>query len=88
LALGAEPGSRRQAAAANAGDIDRPLFVKGPPELTIEAIAVGIFELCLTYTAQGHVRELTELAPWMIYFALAPFVGPELAARVATERPQ
>jgi AcrR family transcriptional regulator len=60
----------------------------GPPQLTIEAIAGGIFELCLTYTAQGHVRELTELAPWVIYFALAPFVGTEVAGRVATERAQ
>jgi AcrR family transcriptional regulator len=56
---------------------------KGPPEVTIEAIAGGIFELCLTYTAQGHASELTELAPWVIYFALAPFIGPEEAGRLA-----
>ncbi|HEX3435110.1 MAG TPA: TetR/AcrR family transcriptional regulator [Solirubrobacteraceae bacterium] len=56
-----------------------------PPELTIEAIAGGIFELCLTYTVQGHVGELTELAPWATYFALAPFVGTEVAGRVASE---
>jgi AcrR family transcriptional regulator len=58
---------------------------KKPPSVTIEAIAGGIFELCLTYTVQGHVRELTELAPWVTYFALAPFVGPEVAGRVAAE---
>jgi AcrR family transcriptional regulator len=57
----------------------------GPPEITIEAIAGGIFELCLTYTAQGHVGELTELAPWVIYFALAPFLGTEAAGRLACE---
>lgn len=56
-----------------------------PPTVTIEAIAGGIFELCLTYTVQGHGAELTELAPWVTYFALAPFVGPDLAARVASE---
>jgi AcrR family transcriptional regulator len=56
-----------------------------PPAVTIEAIAGGIFELCLTYTVQGHAAELTELAPWVTYFALAPFVGPELAGRVASE---
>jgi AcrR family transcriptional regulator len=55
----------------------------GPPEVTIEAIAGGIFELCLTYTAQGHASELTELAPWVIYFALAPFIGTEEAGRLA-----
>jgi AcrR family transcriptional regulator len=75
------------------GDLLAPGFREastenGPPELTIEAIAGGIFELCLTYTAQGHVRELTELAPWVIYLALAPFVGPEVAGQVATERTQ
>lgn len=53
--------------------------------MTIEAIAGGIFELCLTYTVQGHVAELTELAPWVTYFALAPFVGTEVAGRVASE---
>ena len=56
-----------------------------PPGVTIEAIAGGIFELCLTYTVQGHVHELTELAPWVTYFALAPFVGTEEAGRVACE---
>jgi AcrR family transcriptional regulator len=57
-----------------------------PPEATIEAIAGGIFELCLTYTAQGHAQQLTELTPWVTYFALAPFIGTEEAGRVATER--
>jgi len=56
-----------------------------PPAVTIEAIAGGIFELCLTYTVQNRVAQLTELAPWVVYFALAPFVGPELAGRVASE---
>ena len=58
-----------------------------PPATTLEAIAGGIFELCLTYTARGHVSDLTELAPWLVYFALAPFVGTETAGRVACERP-
>jgi AcrR family transcriptional regulator len=55
-----------------------------PPEVTIEAIAGGIFELCLTYTVQGHVGELSELTPWATYFALAPFIGAEQAAIIAT----
>jgi AcrR family transcriptional regulator len=58
-----------------------------PPEVALEAIAGGIFELCLTYTAQGHTSELTELAPWVIYFALAPFVGTGVAGLVACENP-
>jgi hypothetical protein len=55
--------------------------------VTTEAIAGGIFELCLTYTVQGHIGDLTELAPWVIYFALAPFVGTEAAGLIACERP-
>jgi AcrR family transcriptional regulator len=58
-----------------------------PPAVTTEAIAGGIFELCLTYTVQGHIGDLTELAPWVIYFALAPFVGTEAAGLIACERP-
>ena len=58
-----------------------------PPVVSIEAIAGGIQELCLTYTVQGHAGQLTELAPWVIYFALAPFIGPEAAGRVACEQP-
>jgi AcrR family transcriptional regulator len=58
-----------------------------PPAVSTEAIAGGIHELCLTYTVQGHAGRLTELAPWVIYFALAPFIGPEAAGRVACEKP-
>jgi AcrR family transcriptional regulator len=57
---------------------------KRPPEIAIEAIAGGIFELCLTYTALGHTAKLTELTPWATYFALAPLIGPEQAATIAT----
>ncbi len=56
-----------------------------PPELTVEAIAGGIFELCLAYTAQGHTQQLTELTPYVVYLALAPFIGAEEAGRVASE---
>jgi AcrR family transcriptional regulator len=56
-----------------------------PPEVTMQAVAGGIFELCLTYTVRGQVGRLTELAPWITYFALAPFVGREQACAVALE---
>jgi AcrR family transcriptional regulator len=55
-----------------------------PPDLTVEAIAGGVFELCLTYTAHARARELPELLPWVVYFALAPFLGPEIAGEIAT----
>jgi AcrR family transcriptional regulator len=70
------------------------LFVSGPKEVpinsallsvTLDAIAGGIFELCLSYAVQGHIGELSQLVPVATYFALAPFIGIEEAGRVATE---
>jgi AcrR family transcriptional regulator len=55
-----------------------------PPAVTIEAIAGGLFELCLTYTLLGHIERLWELLPRATYFALAPFIGSEQAWDVAT----
>jgi AcrR family transcriptional regulator len=54
-----------------------------PATVTIEAIAGGIFELCLSCSLQGRVRELPELTPAATYIALAPFIGGEEAAAVA-----
>jgi AcrR family transcriptional regulator len=54
-----------------------------PPAITIEAIAGGIFDLCLQYALAGRIRELPELAPSASYIALAPFLGGEEAARIA-----
>ncbi len=56
-----------------------------PPAVTIEAIAGGLFELCLTYALLGHVETLSELLPRATYFALAPFIGSEQAWRVAAD---
>jgi AcrR family transcriptional regulator len=56
-----------------------------PPAVTIEAITGGVFELCASYSQRGRIAELPELAPRATYFALAPFIGADEAARVATE---
>jgi AcrR family transcriptional regulator len=66
-----------------AGGLQGPKKAR-PPHVTIEAIGGGIFELCLAYTVQGHVSELSEQLPWATFFALAPFIGAEEAGRVAT----
>jgi AcrR family transcriptional regulator len=58
-----------------------------PPLVTLEAIAGGLFELCLNYALADRIRELPELAVSATYIALAPFLGGEEAARIATERP-
>jgi AcrR family transcriptional regulator len=54
-----------------------------PEAVTIEAIAGGLFELCLNYALARKIRELPELVPSATYLALAPFVGGEEAARIA-----
>ena len=59
----------------------------GPPSIMVEAISFGIFDLCLHYALQGRIRELPELVPTATYIALAPFLGGEEAARVATTPP-
>jgi AcrR family transcriptional regulator len=55
-----------------------------PAPVTIEAVAGGLLELCLTYALQGHIERLSELMPRATYFALAPFIGPEQAGDIAT----
>ena len=56
-----------------------------PLAVTIEAIAGGIFDLCLHYALQGGTRELPELTASATYIALAPFIGGEQAARIAID---
>jgi AcrR family transcriptional regulator len=55
-----------------------------PQAVAIEAIAGGLFELCLTYALQGQIERLSEILPRASYFALAPFIGSEQAWHVAT----
>jgi AcrR family transcriptional regulator len=62
-----------------------------PRAITIEAIAGGLFDLCLQYALAGRIAELPELVPSATYIALAPFLGGKQAAQIATQdapRPQ
>jgi AcrR family transcriptional regulator len=54
-----------------------------PSDVTIDAIAGGIFELCLHYATQDRLARLPELTPVASYFSLAPFIGGEEAAEIA-----
>jgi AcrR family transcriptional regulator len=58
-----------------------------PPAVTVEAIAGGLFELGLHYALAGKLADLPELVPTATYIALAPFIGAEEAALIATGRP-
>jgi AcrR family transcriptional regulator len=53
------------------------------PTVTIEAIAGGLFELCLHYALQRKIQELPELTSSATYIALTPFLGGSEAVRVA-----
>jgi AcrR family transcriptional regulator len=57
-----------------------------PSAATIEAIAGGIFELCLQYAAEGRIQELPQLSREATYIALVPFLGAEEAQRVTSGR--
>jgi AcrR family transcriptional regulator len=59
-----------------------------PRAITIEAIAGGLFDLCLQYALAGRIGELPELVPTATYIALAPFLGGEQAAQIATQDAQ
>jgi AcrR family transcriptional regulator len=56
-----------------------------PPAITIEAIGGGLGELIHGCIMHGRVTELPSLTTHATYVALAPFIGPEQAARVAIE---
>ncbi len=55
-----------------------------PPEVTVQAIAGGLFELMLHHALQHRMQELPVMVPRATFFALAPFVGAEAAGEVAT----
>jgi AcrR family transcriptional regulator len=54
------------------------------PEVTVQAIGGGLFELMLHHALQRRVHELPVMVPRATYFALAPLIGAEAAGEVAT----
>jgi AcrR family transcriptional regulator len=57
------------------------------PPITCETIAGGRFEIIAEEIHRGHTERLPELLPLITYITLAPFTGPEEAARIAAEKP-
>jgi AcrR family transcriptional regulator len=55
-----------------------------PLEVTVQAIAGGLFELMLHHALQHRMQELPVMVPRATFFALAPFIGAEAAGEVAT----
>jgi AcrR family transcriptional regulator len=56
------------------------------PDLVIEASAGAIYGVLFEGVWKGKTADLPRLAPFLTYFALAPFVGAEEACDVATGR--
>jgi AcrR family transcriptional regulator len=57
-----------------------------PPDVTVEAITGGLFELCLHLAMQDRMPTLPTLIPRATYFALTPFIGAKAASEIATAR--
>lgn len=56
------------------------------PGIAPEAIAGGIWQVLHNHIERHHVADITDITPQIVYFALAPFLGPTEAARVARKR--
>jgi AcrR family transcriptional regulator len=54
------------------------------PDVTVQAIGGGLFELMLHHALQRRMPELPVMVPRAAYFALTPFIGAEAAGEVAT----
>jgi AcrR family transcriptional regulator len=57
------------------------------PGIAPEAIAGGIWQVLHNHIEHEHVEDIAELAPQLVYVALAPFIGGKEAGRVARKRP-
>jgi hypothetical protein len=57
------------------------------PSIASEAIPGAIFEIIAEEIVRDRAERLPEILPPLTYIALAPFMGPEEAARVAREPP-
>ena len=55
-------------------------------DLMIEASAGAIYGVMFEGVWRGKTADLPRLAPFLTYFALAPFIGAEEACEVATSR--
>jgi AcrR family transcriptional regulator len=56
------------------------------PELMIEASAGAVYGILYEAVWKGKTAELPRLAPYLTYFALAPFIGAEEACDIAISR--
>jgi AcrR family transcriptional regulator len=56
------------------------------PGIAPEAIAGGIWQVLHNHIEHERVQDITDLAPQLVYVALAPFIGGKEAGRIARKR--
>jgi AcrR family transcriptional regulator len=80
--------SRDSAGVMLTGDFVGPAYADGleASKLAIEASAGAIYGVLFEGVRSGHTADLPRLAPFLTYFALAPFIGAEEACDVANGR--
>jgi AcrR family transcriptional regulator len=70
-----------------------PMFATGfsesapqqnPPPISAEAIASALHELCFAHVVKDRAHELADLLPEATFIALAPFIGGQAAAEIAS----
>ncbi|MEZ0111744.1 AcrR family transcriptional regulator [Catenulispora sp. EB89] len=49
----------------------------------VNAVVAGAYGTLYRYIANGRTTELPNLLPGLVYFVVAPFVGPEIAAKAS-----
>ncbi|HWY17353.1 MAG TPA: TetR/AcrR family transcriptional regulator [Solirubrobacteraceae bacterium] len=57
------------------------------PGIAPEAIAGGIWQVLHNHIEHERVQDIADLAPQLVYVALAPFIGGKEAGRIARKRP-
>jgi AcrR family transcriptional regulator len=88
LATGAEAHHvRQEELQAFTGLLDPGFEIAQVPPITGETIAGARFEIIAEEIHRGRTERLPELLPLITYITLAPFTGPEEAARIAGEKP-
>lgn len=60
---------------------------KPVPPVVGEAVVLGVNGVLYRRILAGEIAKLPELLPELLYFVLAPYVGPDEAAAIADRRP-
>jgi AcrR family transcriptional regulator len=66
------------------GDVHLGRFSSGSSEIVLEAISMGVFELCYRHVREDGATPLSSLLGQISFIALAPFLGAQQASDLLT----